>query len=84
MCHRQSLHALISHTVDGNVVCEAVSFRCKHEEADTRMVYHMNEIIKDDPSATVSVRSNDTDVFILLFYHVSNIQGTQVCGWMLG
>ena len=61
---------------DGKVTCEEFpSLHCKHEEADTRMIYHMNDIISDDENKKIRVRSNDTDVFILLVYHVSKIGG---------
>ncbi len=62
--------------VDGQVKREDVpSFICQHEEADTRMVSHMLKILDTLPTAYISIRSNDTDVIILLMYHVAHAQG---------
>jgi len=46
------------------------SLICNHEEADTRIIFHLNHIITASPQDIVSVRSNDTDVLVLLLYHV--------------
>ena len=60
--------------VDGHVHREEVSsLACQHEEADTRMVYHLHQIIDEHPDAQVSVRSNDTDVLVILAYHVHHM-----------
>ena len=42
-----------------------------HEEADTRMVYHLHYIIQHQDVTNVSIRSNDTDVLVILLYYVS-------------
>ena len=49
-------------------VNEVGSFKCQHEEADTRIIFHMYNIATNDDRC-IAVRSNDTDVFILLLFH---------------
>ena len=58
--------------VNGNVHRkEIASLSCCHEEADTRIIFHLHQIITQMPQHSVSVRSNDTDVLVLLLYHVA-------------
>ena len=45
--------------------------QCEHEEADDRMMFHVDHGIKVDKSHKVIVASPDTDVFICLVYHFS-------------
>ena len=45
---------------------------CTHEEADDRIMFHIQVILSDRTSSTsVTVFSADTDVFICLLYHLS-------------
>ena len=45
---------------------------CTHEEADDRIMFHIQVILSDRTSPTsVTVFSADTDVFICLLYHLS-------------
>ena len=63
-------------TQDGAVkVQEVKELRSKHEEADTRMVFHANyiEMQCHGISPTVVIRSCDTDVFVLLLYHQNHV-----------
>ena len=46
---------------------------CKHEEADTRIIWHMKHACTYVNDPRISVRSSDTDVFIILLYHVRNL-----------
>jgi hypothetical protein len=55
---------------------EVVSLNCSHEEADTRIVLHVNHAHRSDSKAFISVRGNDTDILVLLLYHVSHALGT--------
>ena len=58
--------------VDGNVHRnEITSLSCCHEEADTRIIFHLHQIITQMPQHSVSVRSNDTYVLVLLLYNVA-------------
>ena len=53
--------------------------KCQHEEADTRMIFHLYKIASN-PDQCISVRSNDTDVLILLLYHLPHIENNpNVC-----
>ena len=45
-----------------------------HEEADTRLIFHINHVLHVAPAASISVRSNDADVLILLIYHMAKYQ----------
>ena len=45
--------------------------KCQHEEADTRLIYHLINAHKEKPDVSYSVRSSDTDVLVLLLFHVS-------------
>ena len=45
---------------------------CCHEEADTIIMFHLHHILIANNGESISIRSFDTDVFILLIYHVSN------------
>ena len=45
---------------------------CTHEEADDRMMFHIQDILchRSDPT-TITLLSGDTDVFVCLLYHIS-------------
>ena len=51
------------------------NLRNSHEEADTIMLHHIINCSKDNENATIHVRCDDTDVFILLchFTHAHSI-----------
>ena len=53
---------------------EMPTYASQHEEADTRMIFHLANIFEESPDVNVVVRSNDTDVLILLVYHVKQIR----------
>ena len=56
-------------SIDGNnVVTEEVEKLCSsHEEADTRIILHCNDVAANSSeSSVILLRSPDTDVFILL------------------
>ena len=66
-------------SIDGkNVVTEEVEKLCSsHEEADTRIILHCNDVAANSPeSSVILVRSPDTDVFILLLRFVRHINQT--------
>ena len=55
-----------------NVTCiqipALVSF---HEEADTRMAFHLNFIDQFQEAKNVCIRTNDTDVLVIFLYHLT-------------
>lgn len=51
-----------------------VSFKCNHEEADTRIILHILYVLQDGHS-NVLVRTVDTDVVVLLIGHFHEIIG---------
>jgi hypothetical protein len=56
----------------GRVLCEDVPcYINQHIEADTRIIFHLVQILKEDEESTVSIRANDTDILVLLLYHAS-------------
>lgn len=61
---------------------EASDYHCTHEEADTRLIFHIARSVEVDPARLkYSVRSNDTDVLVLLLYHVRLLTGPPAV-WM--
>jgi hypothetical protein len=48
---------------------------CTHKESDTRIVYHLCNVLAEDPNACITIRCSDTDVLILLIYHVGPSTG---------
>ena len=61
------------------IITEGTKLQCFHEEADTRMIFH---IYKSKPDSTIMVKATDTDVFILLLSHMRNFPNLKV--WMSG
>ena len=61
-------------TNEDGIVCrdEVLDLKCCHEEADSRLIFHLGRIFNTYPELAVSIRSNDTDVMVLLLYH-SNV-----------
>ena len=49
-------------------------FSSSHIEADTMLVYHLNMISESSPKQNVVVRATDTDIMIILLYHVPNFK----------
>ncbi len=61
---------------EGPVVWKEVpELSCSHEEADTRIIFHLVHVIEQDPDAIISVRADDTDIFINLLFHVLRTGG---------
>ena len=57
------------------IVCEKINeLGCAHEEADTRIIYHLHSILQEDSTPSIVIRSYDTDVFLLLLYRVSTYE----------
>ena len=57
------------------------SLKSFHEEADTRMIFHLSVGARSENVSNIVVRSNDTDVLVLLVYHVAKT-GTNTGIWM--
>jgi len=53
----------------------------QHEEADTRMVYHLHHVIEHRSVENISIRSNDTDVLVIFLYYLSQWE-TTVMIWL--
>ena len=67
-CYRYSIQ-------DNQIVCEKINeLGCAHEVADTRIIYHLHSILQEDSTPSIVIRSYDTDVFLLLLYHVSTYE----------
>lgn len=53
-------------------------FTCdKHEEADTKIVYHA---CKADANSNILIRCSDTDVLIIMLGNMERRQYTTICG----
>ena len=62
---------------EGKVFAEDVKdLECTHEEADTRMIFHIAHI-SNSSIKNVVVQSNDTDIMVLLLHHVKNLSGIE-------
>ena len=60
---------MLSQAIYDKVVGKIFSLESSHEEADDRMMLHINyEIIKG--SSSIVVASSDTDIFVCLLYHL--------------
>ena len=47
---------------------------CTHEEADDRMMFHVQDILGHRTGSTsLTLSSGDTDVFVCLLYHITSI-----------
>ena len=63
--------AMCLHLQNGNAyIVPALNYG--HEEADNRIIYHINHAVKVERFSRIIVASGDTDVFICLLYHFSN------------
>ena len=59
--------------------------RSTHDEADDRIMIHINHAVKDESFDCVLVNSQDSDIFVDLLYHSSEIvEGTRFEGTMGG
>ncbi len=47
---------------------------CQHEEADTRMAFHMNYIVGISSNDHVLVRTNYTDLLIIFAQHIRQME----------
>ena len=50
-------------------VINALRLKCHYDEADDRIMFHVNDDVKLDNFEVVHVVSGDTDVFVSLMYH---------------
>ena len=64
MCRAQ--HEGLSVADDVVVVEDSPILCCSHEEADTRLVWHVRAMCENQEGQIIA-RSSDTDVFIMLF-----------------
>ena len=57
-----------------DILCQEIpSLACSHEEADTRLVWHLKHICETYPDGNIIVRSCDNDVLGILLAHVSEL-----------
>ena len=77
-CHK------ISYNLDGSVVVGQVeSLSSDHEEADTRMLSHIANIMDGKPSSKVLIKCQDTDVFLICLSLVDELPSQELiycCG----
>lgn len=50
------------------------SMKCMHEEADDRLMFHINHAIRSDNFKKIIVGSPDTDIFVNLLHHFTKWQ----------
>ena len=51
---------------------EVPQLACQHAEADTRMPFHLQHIHREIPAANVTIRSNVTDVCLIMLHHIKH------------
>ena len=70
-----------SYNSDGNriIKTEETDFNCQHEEADTRIMFHIS---KAPPNSKILVKANDTDVLIILLGNIHKVPDIEI--WMAG
>lgn len=72
--HESKCHHFYCSDNNSNIVCDEVpDLTSSHEEADSRMAFHIHYITSSFESPNIVVRSNDTDVLIILLYHCSKL-----------
>jgi len=63
---------------------EILELACHHQEADTRIIWHIQYITRgSDRTKNIVVRANDTDVLVLMIYHQRHFNNSQIwydCG----
>ena len=52
---------------------ELEELKCTHQEADTRIVWHLEFISEQNFAGNVIVRCGDTDILITLLYHIHRL-----------
>ena len=55
--------------VSGGIIEDVPILQCSHEEAEDRIMYHINSDVRLYGFRRVFVASRDTDAFIILMYH---------------
>lgn len=69
---------------DNLEVSELPDLACDHQEADTKIIWHIKYASSlNDKEKNILVRSNDTDVLVLLIYHQKHFKNSQIwfdCG----
>ena len=66
-------HKCFRYTVRSGVIVpeQVLALNSEHEEADTLIIYHLHKLTQEQPGLSISVRCDDTDVLLLLLYHVT-------------
>ncbi len=66
--------------VSGDIVVkeEVPDLVCNHQEAGTRLIWHLKHISETQPDSNACIRSDDTDILVILLTHVSSF-AVKVC-----
>ena len=57
----------------GIVMEKLASLACNHEEADTRLIRHVEHMCEICQDGNIIIRSSDKDVLVILLAHVHNL-----------
>lgn len=60
---------------------ELLSLQCSHEEADTRIAFHIASL---EPGSNVLVEANDTDVLVILLGNMEKFASKDLTIWLRG
>jgi len=74
-CLYQTTHQHIAYTEESVLICN-------HEDADTSVVLHLMHTVDISKTKTVVIRSSDTDVLVILTYHVSALSRDEATVFM--
>ena len=55
-------------------VTDVPALKCSYDEADDRIMFHLNHAVKTEHFSFAHVASGDTDIFVCLMYHHLNWQ----------
>ncbi|KAK9873671.1 hypothetical protein WA026_023534 [Henosepilachna vigintioctopunctata] len=66
-----------SYEVENNVVVKSVEdkFACDHEEADTRIIYHLSKL---EASRIAMVKASDTDILVIILGNIHKLEPLEI------
>ena len=71
-CHEENSDMCVSY-INGSVQRERL-LECTHDEADDRLLFHMNHAVKVEFFRSVVIASEDTDVFLSATHHFPELK----------
>lgn len=63
-------HPTLCYRIQNKTINNIVELACTHEEADDRVIFHVNYKVNQREVQSITLASSDTDIFICLLYHL--------------